>query len=151
MITVSLNKAVVAAVAAGGLLMTGIAVAAASPDSSPDTIAVVSDAAVSSTASATGTPHTDADDAADDADDADSDATGTHTANPASTLKGDNGWIHSEGRNSVGASRRDGLPKPTSSKTHDSDESATDGDSSDGGRPSTSKPERTSPRQGKGH
>ena len=47
--------------------------------------------------------------------------------------------------------RRDGLPKPTSSKTHDSDESATDGDSSDGGRPSTSKPERTSPRQGKGH
>ena len=43
MITVTLNKAVVAAAAAGGLLMTGIAVAAASPDSSPDTIAVVSD------------------------------------------------------------------------------------------------------------
>lgn len=161
MITVSLTKSTVAAVAAGGLLVTGIAVAAASPAPTDEisTASVSSTASPSSTASASasttasGTAQTGEPEESTDTDD--SAAEGTHAPNPASTLKGDNGWIHSEGRNSVGASRRDGLPKPSSSKTHSPDD-ADDSDDTESDEPGTqarptSQAQRTSADKGKRH
>ncbi len=135
--TLALTKSAVAALAAGGLLLGGIAVASAAPGGPLSPLeSASSGSADHPTPTSTQRPTTrpsvshspDSDDAADDSGDAGA-PEGTHTANPASTLKGDNGFIHSEGRNSVGASRRDGLPKP--SQTHSDGADADDDTDSD--------------------
>ena len=107
-------------------------------------------------AGGTSTPTDEADDS-DATDDADESAAqrsaSTHTANPASTLKGENGSIHSEGRNSVGDARRSGEPKPSQAHptSRGSEQAGETGDPDDDERPSgrssdrPNRAERTSP------
>ncbi|HRW40095.1 MAG TPA: hypothetical protein P5193_00980 [Microthrixaceae bacterium] len=105
-----------------GLLATGVAVAsangaseAASMTQQPLTVPTTSSLTTAKPVPSGADDDVDA--ATETAEPVEAEADGAGTPNPASVLKGENGFIHSEGRNSVGDARRDGLPKPERTTT----------------------------------